>query len=308
MSNQERNTLELEVGLDNHCFTVMSELIADTVEHIRIKNENPEAITGISTCFPSLDHYTSGLQRGDLIVVAGRPSMGERFFVRDIALYVALVNALPVAMMSADSSGEYQSMGMLAVMAKMSSYSLRNSQMSSGEFERFTKAVGKLMHTPIYFSSLIPVPVQELGEELRKLNKEAQNLGLVVVDCLPELRLIGETMSDDHAIKIAHTSRYLKALAKELDVPIIVISPIERDLEARSSKRPLLTDLPGMAAIANAADLVLFVYRDEVYDPDAEEKGTAQIIVSMNRNGPIGSFSLKYDGLCGSFEEMDHGV
>lgn len=111
-----------------------------------------------------------------------------------------------------------------------------------------------------------------------------------------------------YAIKIAHTSRYLKALAKELDVPIIVISSVEHDLEERSSKRPLLTDLPGMAAIANAADLVLFVYRDEVYDPDTEEKGTAQIIVSMHRNGSIGSFSLKYDGLCGSFEKMDHGV
>ena len=305
MNEHEQNTLKLEAEPFDDGFTDMSKLVSNAFDLIIKKIENTEAITGISTCFPSLDRYTSGLQRGDLIVVAGRPSMGEQFFVRDIAMHVALVHDLPVAMMDAEKSGEYQAMQMIASMAKMDFALLHHCQISNDESDLLKSSFAFLNDAQVYFASLIPATVQELGEQLRKLNQRTGSLGLVVVDCLPELKLSGERMSDDIAIKIAHASRYLKALAQELDVPIIVLSPIEREVEERGNKCPQLTDLPGMAAIANAADLVLMVYRDEVYNPNAEEKGRADIIVSRNHDGFIGSFKLKFDGRYGSFEEIN---
>jgi replicative DNA helicase len=196
-------------------------------------------------------------------------------------------------------------MRMITSMARMDYDLLHDCQISSDESDLLKSSFAFLNDTQIYFASLIPATVQELGEQLRKLNQRAGKLGLVVVDCLPELKLLDEKMNDDYAIKLAHTSRYLKALAQELDVPIIVLSPIERDIEDRCNKLPQLKDLPGMAAIANAADLVLMVYRDEVYDPETEAKGKADIIVSRNREGFIGSFKLKFDGRYGTFEEIN---
>lgn len=287
-------------------FTDMSKIIPDLVKRISQKKGNSKAITGIATCFPSLDYYTSGLQRGSLIVVAGRPSMGKRNFVRNIAMKLALVNELPVSFLENESSCVMLATRIISSMTKVGFLDLCQGQVGHGDFERIESAADTLKNAPIYFSSLTPVSVQELGEQLRRLNQRAGGLGLAVVDCLPELKLSGEKINDDYAIKIAHTSRYLKELAKELDISIVVLSPINRDIEERANKWPVLTDLPGMAAIANAADLVLMVYRDEVYEPETEEKGTAQIIVARNREGFIGVFSLKFDGRYGNFEEINN--
>lgn len=305
MNEHDQITLKLEAELGDDGFTDMSKLVSNAFDLILKKIETPEANTGITTCFSSLEHYTSGLQRGDLIVVAGRPSMGERFFVRDIAMHIALVHDFPVAIMDAEKSGEYQAMWMIASMAKIDYKLLHHCQIGCDESDLLKSSFAFLNDAPIYFASQIPVTEQELGEQLRKLNQRVGGLGLVVVDCLPELKLLGEGIKGDHAIKIAHMSRYLKALAQELDVPIIVLSPIEREIENRCNKCPLLADLPAMGAITNAADLVLMVYREEVYDPDAEDKGLADIIVSRNRNGFIGSFKLKFDGRYGVFEEIN---
>lgn len=306
MNEHEQNALVSEPCLGEDSFTDMSKLTVDAVERISRKKGNPDAVTGIVTCFPSLDYYTPGLQRGDLIVVAGRPSMGKRFFVRNIAMHVALANKIPVAILKNDTGGIALAIRMIASITKIDCYDLRTGRIGDNESERLESAVDVLKKAPIYFSSLTPLSAQELGEQLRKLNQRTGGLGLVVVDCLPELKLSGEKMNDAYAIKIAHTSRYLKALAQELNVPIIVLSPVERDLEERCSKWPFLTDLPGMGAIANAADLVLMIYRDEIYNPESEDKGTAQIIVSKNLEGPVGAFSLKFDGRHGHFEEINY--
>lgn len=306
MNQHEHNTFKLEAGPFDDGFTEMSKLIPNVFDRMIKKIENSDAITGIYTSFPSLDFYTSGLQRGDLIVVAGRPSMGKRFFVRDIAMHVALVNNLPVVMMDEEKSGEHQVMRIIASMAKMDNSELHHCKIGRDEADQLKNHFSFLSDAPIYFSSLIPATVQELGEQLRKLNRRTGKLGLVIVDCLPELKLSGEKMNNDDAMKIAQSSRYLKVLAQELDVAIIVLSPIEREIEERNDKWPHLTDLPGMAAIANAADLVLMMYRDEVYNPDTDEKGSANIIVARNRNGFTGSFSLKFDARYGIFEELRH--
>lgn len=306
MNEQEQSTLKLKTGSFDDGFTDMSKLIPNVFDRMIKKIENPEAITGISTCFPSFDYYISGLQRGDLIVVAGRPSMGKRFFVRNIATHVALVNNLPVVMMNGEKSGEFQVIDMIASMAKTDYYKLYHSKTTKDSVDQLMHSFSFLNDAPIYFSSFIPASVQELGEKLHQLNQRIGKPGLVVVDCLPELKLSGDKMNDDYAIKIAQSSRYLKVLAQEQDVPIIVISPIERDIEDRCNKWPHITDLPGMAAIANAADLVLMMYRDEVYNPDSEEKGNVDIIVARNRNGFTGSFRMKFNDRYGTFEEIKH--
>lgn len=219
-------------------------------------------------------------------------------------MQLALDNELPVAFLENESSGVMLAIHMIASMTKVGFLDLCQGQIGHGDFEGVVSAADTLKRAPIYFSSLTPVSVQELGEQLRSLNQRAGGLGVAVVDCLPELKLSGEKMNDDYAIKIAHTSRYLKELAKELDISIVVLSPINRDIEERANKWPVLTDLPGMAAIANAADLILMVYRDEVYEPASEENGTAKITVSRNRKGFVGAFSLKFDGRYGNFEEI----
>ena len=307
MNKYEQNTLKLELNHINDDFTVMSMLATNALDRIIRKIEKPEAIIGITTCFPSLDFYTSGLQRGDLIVVAARPSMGKLCFVRNIAMHVALVNDLPVVIMDAEKSGEYQVMRMITSMAKMDYDLLHDCQISSDESDLLKSSFAFLNDAPIYFPSLVPATVQELGEQLHKLNQRTGGLGLVVVDCLPELKLSSEKVNNESATKITNTSRRLKALAQELNVPIVVLSSISREIEERSNKWPVLNDLPGIAAIANAADLVLMVYRDEVYDPDSEEKGMVDIIVSRNREGSIGPFKLKFDGRYESFEEINQG-
>lgn len=299
---------DLSAGLCEDTFTNMSQLIVDSVGRFRLRKACPNTITGISTCFPSLDNYTSGLQRGDLIVVAARPSMGERSFVLNIAMHVALINKLPVAIMENETGSDLLVNRLIASNAKLSWHDLRTGQIRDDNMERFECAIDVLKDAPIYFSSITPLSIQELGEQLRMLNKRTSGLELVVVDCLQELKLSDDQMNRESALKNAQTSRYLKALAKELNVPIVVFSPVERDIEERSNKRPVLADLSGKAAIANAADLVLIVYRDEVYDTESEDIGTAEIIIRKNLQGAVGSVRLKFDGRLGNFEEINHGL
>lgn len=288
-------------------FLNFSRLIADANERINRAMGYGDATSGIPTCFPSLDHYTSGLQRGQLIVVAGRPSMGKRDLVRYIAMHVALDNKLPVAIVENEIGGVALATNMIASIAKIYRHSLSRGDVADDETDRMVLALNVLHKAPIHYSSLTPVSEQELGEELRGLEKRVGGLGLVVVDCFSELKLCGEQMNDNYVSKVIRISRYLKDLAKELNVPVIVLSPVNQEIEDRCNKWPTLTDLPGMGAIANAADLVLMIYRDEVYEPESEEKGTAQIIVSKNLDGPIGVISLQYDGQYGNFKEKIHG-
>lgn len=294
-------------GKTEDCFSGVQQLISDAVDQIKVHQTAPNAISGISTCFPSLDNYTSGLQRGDLIVVAGRPSMSERSFVRNIAMHVALAHKLPVAIMENETNGIRMATRMLAARAKIGSHDLLQGGVGEDELGCFEHAVEALGSAPVYFSSMTPVSVEELGERLRLLSRRVGSLGLVVVDCLPELKFSDAQMNGKTALKNSFTSRYLKLLATELNTSIVVFSPVDRDIEERSNKRPALTDLSGMAAIANAADLVLIVYRDEVYDTESEDIGTAEILIGKNLHGPIGSLRLKFDGRCGYFEEMFQG-
>lgn len=307
LDEQNSETLESVAEVKDDCFLNFSRLIADANERINRAMGYGEALSGIATCFPSLDHYTSGLQRGQLIVVAGRPSMAKRDLVRNIAMHIALDNKLPVAIVENETGGVVLATNMIASIAKIHRHRLSCGDVADDETDRMLLALNVLHKAPIHYSSLTPVSERELGEQLRGLEQRVSGLGLVVVDCFSELKLCGEQMNDNYVSKVIRISRYLKDLAKELNVPVIVLSPVNREIEDRCNKWPTLTDLPGMAAIANAADLVLMIYRDEVYEPESKEQGTAQIIVSKNLDGPIGVISLQYDGRHGDFEEKIHG-
>jgi len=304
MKHYKRKSLAPKTEPNKSSFSGISEFVTNAVEHIRMRNESPNAITGIPSCFPTLDYFTSGLQRGNLIVVAGRPCMGKRSFVRNIAMHLALDNQLPVAILDNDTGGKTQSLRMLASLAEIDYHSLSKGQIGDDEFIRLESAANTLKKAPIFYSSFTPMSVQELGVHLRSISQSKGVLGLVVVDCLPEVKHLTDKSQLASSMQIAKISRDLKSLAEELNVPIIVLSPIDRDLEERDNKYPRIGDLPGMGAIANAADLVLFLYRDEVYDPESEKLGLAEIIISRNRGGSIGGFQLKYDGLHQRFFEL----
>lgn len=295
---------EANEHLRNGCFFDSSRVASDAVERIRKKISSPKALTGISSGFADLDHYSGGFQPGDLIVIAGRPCMGAHVLAHNIAAHVALADKLPVVILDSESGKVKTALRMISSVAKIDYHDLIGGGISHDELGPFRLAADRLKNSPIYFSEFTPLSVQELGEQLWELIKGAGGLRVAIVDCLPELNWPGERRDDDYAIKIAHISRDLKALANELNISIIVLSPVERDIEERCNKRPLLTDLPGMAAIANAADMVIFTYRDEVYNTESDEKGKAQIIIARNRNGFHGSFELKFNGWIGCFEEI----
>jgi replicative DNA helicase len=285
-------------------FADMPKLLSEVVEHIKARMKNPNGLTGISTGFEDLDRFTFGMQRGNLIVVAGRPSMGESILTLNIAEHVALIDRLPVAIFDMDRGMMNPTMLLLASYAKINYHDLRHGEIDNEQSERLSHAADVLKDAPIHISTNAAVSVQEVGERLRKLNKSTDGLGLVIVDCLPELKLTGEMADKKSAHEIAMISRHLKTLAKELDVPIVVLSPINRDLEERINKSPRLVDLPYGGAIASAADLVVFVYRDSVYDCESADQGMAEIIVAKNTNGSVGSFLLKYNEKYPRFEEF----
>lgn len=294
---------EANEHLRNGGFFDSSKVVSDAAEHVRKKISSPEAITGISSGFADLDRYSGGFQPGDLIVIAGRPCMGAHALAHNIAAHVALADKLPVVILDSES-GKVAALRLISSVAKIDYHGLISGGASLHEVGPIMRAFDALKDLPIFISEFTPLSVQELGEQLRELINKAGGLRVAIVDCLPELNWPNERRGDDYAIKIAHISRDLKALANELNISIIVLSTVERDIEERCNKRPLLTDLPGKAAIANAADMVIFTYRDEVYNPESDEKGKAQIIIARNRNGFHGSFELKFNGRIGCFEEI----
>jgi len=230
--------------------------------------------------------------------------MGNRSFVRNIAMHLALDNQLPVAILDNDTGGMSQALRMLAALAEIDCYSLSKGKIGDDELIRLESAANTLKKAPIFYSSFTPMSVQELGVHLRRISQREGELGLVVLDCLPEIKQLTDKTQRASSLQIAEISRDLKSLAEELNAPIIVLSPVDRDLEERENKYPRIWDLPEMGSIANAADLVLFLYRDEVYNPESEKRGIAEIIISRNRNGAVGGFDLKYDEQHQRFIEM----
>ncbi|MFZ1851417.1 MAG: replicative DNA helicase [Nitrosomonas sp.] len=283
-------------------FVDIQPLLKEVVERIEFlySQDNPSNITGIASGFYDLDQKTSGFQPGDLIIVAGRPSMGKTAFSLNIAENVALDLKKPVAVFSMEMSGAQLVMRMVGSVGKLDQHKVRTGRLDDQDWPRLTHALGKLNEAPIFIDESAALNALELRARARRLYRQHGELGLIVVDYLQLMSSTGS--GENRATEISEISRALKALAKELKVPLIALSQLNRSLEQRPNKRPVMSDLRESGAIEQDADVILFIYRDEVYNPDSPDKGIAEIIIGKQRNGPIGKVDLTFLGEYTRFE------
>jgi replicative DNA helicase len=285
-------------------FVGIQPLLKQVVERIELlySQDNPSNVTGIASGFHDLDQKTSGFQPGDLIIVAGRPSMGKTAFSLNIAEHVALELNKPVAVFSMEMGGAQLAMRMLGSVGKLDQHKVRTGRLDDDDWPKLTHALGKLNEAPIYIDETAALNALELRARARRLYRQYGELGLIVVDYLQLMSSTGQ--GENRATEISEISRALKGLAKELKVPLIALSQLNRSLEQRPNKRPVMSDLRESGAIEQDADVILFIYRDEVYNPDSPDKGIAEIIIGKQRNGPIGKVDLAFLGQYTCFESL----
>lgn len=274
-------------------FSPIREIIKDSFRTIERLFEKKSLITGVSTGFEELDRMTSGFQRSDLIIIAGRPSMGKTAFALNIAQHASIEMDVPVAVFSLEMSKEQLAMRMLSSEARVDAQRLRKGFLGETDWPRLTTAAGALSEAKLFIDDTAAITVLEMKAKARRLKAE-RGLGLVVLDYLQLMR--GRDQSPSREQEISEISRSLKALAKELSVPVVALSQLNRQVEARSDRRPQMADLRESGAIEQDADVILFIYRDEVYNrsDDNPEKGIAEIIIGKQRNGPTGKIKLAF--------------
>ncbi|MEW7849297.1 replicative DNA helicase [Massilia aurea] len=271
-------------------------LLTQVVERIDelYSRENQGEITGVPTGFIDLDRMTSGLQPGDLVIVAGRPSMGKTAFSVNIGENVAIEAGLPVAIFSMEMGGTQLAMRMLGSVGQLDQHRLRTGRLNDEDWPRLTHAIQKMNDAQLYIDETPALNPIEMRARARRLARQCGKLGMIIVDYLQLMQ--GSTPGDNRASEISEISRSLKGLAKELQCPVIALSQLNRSLEQRPNKRPVMSDLRESGAIEQDADVIIFLYRDEVYNPDSPDKGTAEIIIGKQRNGPIGAIRLTWIG------------
>lgn len=275
-------------------FATIKSLLALAVDQIESMFEQEGSITGAATGFTDLDEMTSGLQPADLIIVAGRPSAGKTAIAMNIAENFAIKDNKPVAIFSMEMPGKSLTMRMMSSLGGINQHKIRTGKLADDEWPRLTSAINLLAQSKIFIDDTPALTPSELRTRARRLTREHGQLGLIVVDYL---QLMQSPSSGDNKVQqISDISRNLKALAKELNVPVVALSQLNRNLEQRPNKRPIMSDLRESGAIEQDADLIMFVYRDEVYNEDSPDKGTAELIVGKQRNGPIGTVRLRFYG------------
>jgi replicative DNA helicase len=282
-------------------FYPMKDIVKDSFRTIERLYERKELVTGVPTGFGKMDEITSGLQNSDLIIIAGRPSMGKTAFALNIAEHVALEENIAVAIFSLEMAKEQLAMRMFSSIARVSSQKLRRGMVGETDWPKLTTAAGRLSEAPIFIDDTPAITVLEMKAKARRL-KADRNLGLVILDYLQLMRSGGA--KDSREQEISEISRSLKALAKELSVPVIALSQLNRKVEDRTNRRPQMADLRESGAIEQDADVIAFIYRDEVYNKseDNPERGFAEIIIGKQRNGPTGTVKLVFQEQFTRFE------
>jgi replicative DNA helicase len=280
--------------------------VADRIDFL-YQRENQGSVTGIPTGFEDLDERTSGFQPGDLIIVAGRPSMGKTAFSLNIAENVALDSKKPVAVFSMEMGATQLATRMIGSVGRLDQHRMRNGNLEDEDWVRLTTALGKLNDAPIFIDEGAGLSSFDVRARARRLHRQTGGLGLIVVDYLQLMAGTSGRASENRATEISEISRSLKSLAKELNVPVVALSQLNRSVDQRPDKRPVMSDLRESGAIEQDADLILFIYRDEVYNPDSEDKGMAEIIIAKQRNGPIGRIRLTFLGQHTRFENFASG-
>ena len=282
-------------------FLPLREIIKGSIETIDNLYQRKENITGLATGFRELDLRTAGLQRSDLIVVAGRPSMGKSALASCIVEHAGVVEKQPVAFFSLEMSKEQLVQRMLCSHARVDAHKVRTGFLSQSDWPRLVSAAGKLSEAPIYIDDSPGISVLELRAKARRL-KAQHDIKLIVLDYLQLMQ--GSANADSRQQEISEISRSLKSLARELSVPLIAISQLSRAVEQRSDRRPQLSDLRESGAIEQDADLVILLLREEYYNPTDENKGITEVIIAKQRNGPVGSLKLAFLGEFMRFENL----
>ena len=299
----ESAIFEISEKKSQQAFYPLSKIILGNIETLEENQGNRSLVTGIPTGFSRLDNLTSGFQNSDLIILAARPSMGKTALALNIARNAAVDANIPVAVFSLEMSKEQLSLRMLCSEARIDSSRLRGGFFSMEDWHRLTDAAGILSESPIYIDDSASLSAMDIRAKARRLKME-KNIGLVVIDYLQLMQ--GRAGAERRDIEISEISRSLKALAKELDLPVLALSQLNRMLEQRNDKRPRLSDLRESGALEQDADVVAFIYRDEVYnkEEDNPNKGVAEILLSKQRNGPTGDIYLTFLNSYTRFEDL----
>lgn len=283
----------------------ISPILERTVQRIEelSTSKNANGVTGRSTGFSDLDRMTAGLQPSDLIIVAARPSMGKTTFAMNLCENVAMREDKPVLVFSLEMPSEQIMMRMMASLSHVDQTRIRNGQLKDEDWSRVASTISILKEkNNIYVDDSSGLTPTEVRSRARRVARDHKGLSLIMVDYLQLMTVPG--MAENRTLEIAEISRSLKALAKELEVPVVALSQLNRSLEQRSNRRPVNSDLRESGSIEQDADVIMFIYRDEVYHPESEEKGIAEIILGKQRNGPIGTVKLKFQGQYSRFDNL----
>jgi len=286
-------------------FQELGRVLGQVVERVDelYNRDNPNDITGVPTGFADLDRMTSGMQPGDLIIVAARPSVGKTALALNMAEHVAVDQGLPVAVFSMEMGATQLAMRLLCSVGRIDQQRLRTGRLNDDDWPRLTHAMEKMQDAQLFIDETPALNPLELRARARRLARQYGKLGLVMVDYLQLMSGTGSG-GENRATEVAEISRSLKALAKELDVPVIALSQLSREVEKRNDKKPVMSDLRESGAIEQDADVILFIHREDRYDPDSPNKGMAEIIIGKQRNGPIGSVMLTFLGQYTKFENF----
>ena len=275
-------------------FQGIDKLVVALIDRVQELHDNgAEEVTGVRTGFYDLDRMTAGLQKGDLIVLAARPSMGKTAFALNIAEHVAVQEGLPVLMFSMEMGASQLALRMVGSLGRIDQQGLRTGRLKNDEWERLTEAVERLGQVQMYIDETPALNSAELRARARRMARQFGTLGLIVIDYL-QLMSGSSSGDENRATEIGEISRGLKALAKELQCPVIALSQLNRSVESRTDKRPMMSDLRESGAIEQDADVIMFIYRDDYYDKASKEPGVAEIVIGKQRNGPVGTVKLTF--------------
>ena len=288
-------------------FQSMDALVVELLDRVTEMADNPNDITGVRTGFYEFDKMTSGLQPGDMIVLAARPSMGKTSLAINIAEHVALNEGLPVAVFSMEMGASQLAVRIVGSIGRIDQGHLRTGKLTDEEWPRLTEAIEKLRNVSLHIDETPGLTTSELRANARRLARQYGKLGLIVVDYL-QLMSVSTSMNDENrATAVGEISRGLKMLAKELKCPVIALSQLSRGVESRTDKRPMMSDLRESGAIEQDADLIMFIYRDDYYNKESKEPGVAEVIISKHRNGPTGTVKLAFLKPLTKFENLATG-
>ena len=285
-------------------FQSMDTLVVDLLDRVQEMADNPADITGVPTGFIDLDRMTAGLQAGDLIVLAARPSMGKTAFAVNIAEHVALNEGLPVAVFSMEMGAAQLAVRVVGSIGRINQGHLRTGKLTDEEWPRLTEAIERLRTVSLHIDETPGLTPSELRANARRLARQCGKLGLIVVDYLQLMSGSSGSSGENRATELGEISRGLKMLAKELQCPVIALSQLNRSVEQRTDKRPMMSDLRESGAIEQDADIIMFIYRDEYYNKDSKDPGVAEIIIGKQRNGPTGTVKLAFMNQLTRFESL----